>query len=326
MLGARRWGVTIQEMADELGVHSRTIRRDLATFSEVGFPVREHAAERGRKQFTLHTPGSELPLSFAVDEALALYLGRRFMEPLAGTLLWEASQSAFQKIRACLGKSALAYLEKISAHVHQTSAGAGDYSRRSEQIDQLLRGIEDRRVTHLAYRSQRATEAVSYEVSPYGLAYHRGSLYLVAYSRDHDEVRHFKVDRVEQVEVSPFPFHLPEAFSLQKHLESSFGVYRGEGDVTVVVRFAPAVSRYVQESRWHQSQKLKQQKDGSLLATFRLSDSEEIKHWLYSFGRQAEVIEPRELRKEMAAELAEMVALYEPTKEMANDQGPMTRK
>lgn len=311
-LAARRLGATVQELAQELRVSEKTIRRDLQVFQQAGFPLEETLGPHSRKSWTIRPGNGQPELSFHFDEALALYLGRRFLEPLAGTLLWDAAQSAFQKIRACLGKTALAYLEQMAAHLHHTSVGAGDYSRQSEQVDQLMQAIEDRRATHIVYRSQRATEPVTYEIHPYGIIYHRGSMYLVAWSRDHHEVRHFKVDRVQEVEVSPFPFVLPDGFDLKKHLAGSFGVFHGTGQATVRVRFSADVARYVQESTWHASQKLSPQRDGSLLAEFQLSSTEEIKRWLLSFGRHAVVLEPPALVREMREELLETATRYTP--------------
>ena len=78
-------------------------------------------------------------------------------------------------------------------------------------------------------------------------------------------------------------------------------------DVTVVVKFLPAAARYVQESTWHQSQVLTRQRDGSLLARFRLSSTVEIKSWVLSFGANAVVLEPEALRAEIAAELEQLI-------------------
>jgi hypothetical protein len=47
-----------------------------------------------------------------------------------------------------------------------------------------------------------------------------------------------KLDRIEDVELSPFPFTRPPDFSRSRHLKGSFGVYRGDGDCTVTVRSA----------------------------------------------------------------------------------------
>lgn len=307
LLSARRFGVSVAEMVTETGVSAKTIRRDLEAFVLAGFPLEERAAERGKKLWHLNVNQGQPDISFAFDQALALYLGRRFLEPLAGTMIWQAAQQAFKKVRVSLGKPALQYLDKMAGHLHTTAVGTSDYTEKSEIIDALLQAIEERRVAHIEYQSLQATEPVTYEICPYGITFHRGSLYLVAFSRDHNELRHYKVDRVEKAEVSRFPFPMPEDFDLAKHLAGSFGIFQGKGDIVVRVRFAQPVARYVQESKWHASQKLSKQRDGSLLAEFRLSTTEEIKRWLLSFGKHATVVAPDALRNAIADEAQAML-------------------
>ncbi len=78
-----------------------------------------------------------------------------------------------------MGAGALKYVEKFAPLFHQTTVGASDYSKKADLIDELMIGIEDQRAVFLTYQSLRATEPVTYDVFPYGLTYHRGSLYLV---------------------------------------------------------------------------------------------------------------------------------------------------
>jgi predicted DNA-binding transcriptional regulator YafY len=313
-LSARRYGATVADMAAELGVTEKTIRRDLKAFFQVGSPVEEQVGEHGRKTWRIRPAGDQPELNFAVDEALALYLGRRFLEPLAGTIFWDAAQRAFKKIRACLGKPALDYLEQMAANLHHTAVGTSDYSQKAELIDELMRAIEDRKATHIVYHPLRATEPVTYEVHPYGLTFHHGALYLVAFSCDRNDLRHFKIDRITEVDVSQIPFQMPADFKLDGHFAKSFGVFQGDGDVLVRIRFLPRVARYVSEGRWHASQKLTPQKDGSLLAKFHLSTTEEVKRWLLSFGQHAIVLEPAELRSEIAEEAQAMSRMYKTKK------------
>jgi proteasome accessory factor B len=303
MLASRHLGMSVKEMVEEMGVSEKTIRRDLESFQQVGFPVVETVEDHGRKKWRLDPDRNQPGLSFALDEAIALYLGRRLMEPLAGTMFWNASQSAFKKIRATLGKPALKYIERFAAMFHQTMVGVSDYSKKADLIDDLMVGIEDRRAVFITYQSLQATEPVTYDIYPYGLAYHRGSLYLIGLAPDRREIRHWKVDRVENAELTPVHFNPPQDFDLHEHLAKSFGVFHGDGDVHVKVRFSATVARYVTESQWHASQQLTPQKDGSLLAEFDVGHTEEIKRWIQSFGKHAVVTDPVELRAEMAEEL-----------------------
>lgn len=311
-LSSRPGGATVRELVQELGVSEKTVRRDLETFQWVGFPLQEHVGPHGRKAWGLQPAADPPGLSFTFDEAIALYLGRRLLEPLAGTVFWDASQRAFKKIRATLGAKALRYVEQFGQVFYQTMVGASDYSKKAQLIDQLVQGIEDRRSVFLTYRSLKATEPVSYPIYPYGLIYHRGALYVVGWSPDHEEVRHWKVNRIEQAELMQIPFQRPDDFDLREHLAKSFGVYQGggRGEVHVKVRFAPAVARYVSESRWHESQKLTPEHDGGLIAEFDLDGTEEIKRWLLSFGRHAEVLEPEGLRGEIRREIEALYGTY----------------
>lgn len=309
-LAARRYGLTIREMAAETGVNARTIRRDLATLTQAGFPLKEETTDHGRKHWRIAAADSP-PLSFTWEEAISIYLGRRLLEPLAGTHLWAGAQRAFLKIRATLGDQAIHYLEKMTAALHPTAVGRGDYHQQAETIDRLMIAIEDCRIAFLTYHSLSSTEPVTHDVYPYGLVWHRGSLYLVAHAPAHGQVRHYKVNRVQSVELDELKFNRPAEFDLERHLADSFGVWRGNGEpLRIAVRFHPSAARYVQESQWHPSQKLTPQPDGGLLAEFALSDIEEIKHWLLSFGRAAEVLQPDELREAMVEEVRDMLEVY----------------
>lgn len=323
MLAARHHGATVKEMVDEMGVSEKTIRRDLELFQQVGFHVVEAVEEHGRKKWRVDQERNQLGLSFTLDEAIALYLGRRLMEPLAGTLFWNASQNAFKKIRATLGGNTLKYIERFAAMFHHTSVGLSDYARKAELIDNLMLGIEDRRAVFITYQSLRATEPVTYDIYPYGLAYHRGSLYLIGFAPDHREIRHWKVDRMEEADVTPVHFNPPRHFDLREHLAKSFGVFHGDGDIHVKVRFDTSVARYVTESKWHASQNLTMLKDGSVIAEFDLSHTEEIKRWIQSFGRHAIVLEPDQLRFEMVEEINALRDAYGATADRpsGNDGG-----
>ncbi len=101
-------GATVQELANKLEVNAKTIRRDLETLQNAGFPLTSTVGDHGQKRWRIVSGNGPAQLAFNLDEALALYLGRRLLDPLAGTFLWQAAQQAFQKVRACLGPAAVA--------------------------------------------------------------------------------------------------------------------------------------------------------------------------------------------------------------------------
>ncbi|MBX3441383.1 MAG: WYL domain-containing transcriptional regulator [Planctomyces sp.] len=326
MLSVRRAGLTLRQMASDTGRSQKTIRRDLEVLQQVGFPLTERVSDHGRKHWRLvgpsgvagqngngHAPTNGWPsLSFNLDEAIALYLGRQLLEPLAGTCFWEGARSAFRKIQAGLGEQTLAYLEQFRSTFLATHFGHGDCSDRGPLLDALLTGIEDRRTARLLYRSSRLDVPEPTDVHPYGLVWHRGNLYLVAHSPQHEELRHYKVDRVRDVEIlRDASFERPADFDLQQHLQGTLGVFHSDGPPKRVrIRFAPAAARYVQERHWHATQRLTPHTDGSLTLELELTELTEVKSWALSFGSQAVVEAPEELRREIRADLRSMLVDY----------------
>jgi predicted DNA-binding transcriptional regulator YafY len=226
-------------------------------------------------------------------------------------LFYEAAQRAFRKIRASLDSRTLAYLNKLAGRFHQTSIGSTNYADKAEIVDQLLIGIEDQRAMFVTYRSQQSTEPVTYDIYPYGMTQHRGALYLVGYAPRHEEMRQWKVSRIEDAEFTEVRFQRPADFELSRYFAGAFGVFRSETPPqTIDVVFSRDVARYVSESQWHASQQLTTLPNGRVQARFSLSNTTELKSWLLSFGRHAEVIAPESLRREMREEITAMSARY----------------
>ncbi|QDV19511.1 HTH domain protein [Gimesia panareensis] len=314
ILSHRKQGVTLQELSQETEVSSRTISRDLTLLKTVGFPISEVTSTHGKKQWKIARDVGIAQLQFTLEETAALYLGRQFLELMAGTLFWQGSHSAYQKIKSALSGPAVRFLEKLASAVHLTNHHIVNYAERAELIDQLMLGIEDHRLTVITYQSLRSTEPVTlYDIHPYALIFHKGALYLIAWSLDHGAIRTFKVDRISEVDVQPklMSFQRPKDFHPAKYLEHSFGIFTEErAPQSIRIRFAPKVVRILQEKKFHSSQRLIQKRDGSVIAEYQLTGFEEIRPWILSFGRHARVLEPVELVEMIRDELDLMINVY----------------
>jgi proteasome accessory factor B len=304
--------VTVRNLVAETGMSDKTIRRDLIVLRNVGFPLVEEVSDHGRKHWRIEKAADVPPLRFSLDELAALYLGRQFLEPLAGTYFDGSARAAFAKIRDGLGTSALRYLEKLAAAFYLKTHGLADYAAKGKLVDDLLRAIEDCCLTVISYQSLRSTEPVThYDLHPYALTYHNHALYLIAWSCDHEAIRTFKVDRISEVETKRLKFTRPANFKPRDFLAGSFGIFQCDGRAqTVRIRFSPAVVCILNERRFHTSQRHAPQPDGSLIVTFELSSLEELRAWLLSWGALAEVLEPKELRQEMMETVERMRELY----------------
>ena len=97
-LADARVGYTVKELREEMSVSVVTIRRDLIDLGTAGFRVHETVGYRGLKRWRVE--GFEDNFGFTITDLISIYMGRQFLEPLAGTPFWEGQQKVFSKIRA----------------------------------------------------------------------------------------------------------------------------------------------------------------------------------------------------------------------------------
>lgn len=311
MLMARRTGVTVKELARELGVTDRTVRRDLDFLRGQGLPIEERTEDYGRKLWKIRSDWGQKLLQFDFQEAAALYIGRQLLESLAGTPFWAAANNAWRKIRSTLGETASRYLDRFPSVFHCTPAGHGDYAGKADILETLTIAIEGYRAVHITYQSGQSTEPATRDVYPLRIIRKdTGALYLVAFAPRDDEIKTYKLDRMDGAEISSFVFQLHRDFDLDAFLAGSLGIYDGDGDLAVVIRFHPTAARHARESRWHRTEVFEPQRDGSLVLRLRLSSTVEIRSRVLAYGAAATVLEPESLRAEIADELRRMLHSY----------------
>ncbi|MHB1560561.1 MAG: helix-turn-helix transcriptional regulator [Isosphaeraceae bacterium] len=311
ILHARRLGVTVKELMQELRVTDKTVRRDLDFLREQGFPIEERTEDFGRKVWKLRSDWGQKLLQFDFQEAAALYLGLQLLESMAGTPFWSAAHSAWRKIRSTLGDHASRYLDRFPSVFHCTPAGHRDYASKAELLETLTIAIEEYRAVHITYQSDQSTEPATRDVYPLRIIRKdTGALYLVAFAPEDDQKKTYKLDRIDAVEISSFVFQIHRDFDVDAFLAGSLGIYDGDDDLAVVIRFHPTAARHARESRWHRTEVFEPQRDGSLVLRLRLSSTVEIRSRVLAYGASATILEPESLRAEIADELRRMLHTY----------------
>lgn len=103
----------------------------------------------------------------------------------------------------------------------------------------------------------------------------------------------------------------PRPSILWKHmLETSFGIFQGDDDIPVTLRFTPFRARWIRKQMWHPAQTFTELPDGGIELSFPVSDFREVKMKILQFGADVEVMEPDDLRREIETEIKKMEGLY----------------
>lgn len=189
-----RYGLTVEEIRRNDEVGDKTVRRVLATMANKGWiESTTRSGQRNKKYWIVRKVP---PIQFSRIELLSLSLGQQMMQPLAGTPLYAGFHSLLAKVKAQSPEDMQEPPRWLLRNFHVTAFGQSDYSGKTELISDLFDAANNRRVLSMKYQKADAEVPKQYLIHPYAIFFHNGSIYLVAYSVEARDKRHFKIDRM----------------------------------------------------------------------------------------------------------------------------------
>ncbi len=304
-----RYGVTVDELAEETGVDRRTVYRDLNVINEAGYPLVSEWLN-GRKVYRFLTRFKDVPpISFTLQELMTLSFLRSQLDFLKGTPFQEDMESVSRKINSVLPPRYAAHMERIAGVSTPLLQGRRDYEKASETLKIVREALLYQYSLSLEYKTGGNGREAKYSIDPYTLVSYKGGLYLLGFAHNRQALRTFAVERISGVEMSRDRFEIPEGFNPAEHFRSAFGIVEEEA-IPIRMKFSPRVAHAVQDRVWHPSQKVDKKDDGSVIITCEAGGLMEIVSWVLSYGDNVEVLEPGELRKELKKTIKSMAALY----------------
>jgi proteasome accessory factor B len=299
-------GLTTGELAREFHVDPTTIFRDLSVLESMGTGL----IKQGRCYILDHRRSLH-NIKLSLNELLAIYLAVRLLSRHSdehNPHVVRALEKLADTLRA---KSPL-----IARHIEQAATAVRSRQTRREYVEALevlTQGWAEGKKVRLRYRSYTKDETTERTFSPYfiepsGIGY---ACYVIGHDDLRSAIRTLKVERVYEAQLTDEHFTIPESFDPQRLLASAWGViWRDQGEIEVMLRFAPSVVRRVKESIWHHSQRVEDLPDGSCLFIVKVGSTQEVRPWIRGWGAAVEVLEPVEFRREMIEEVRGMARIY----------------
>jgi predicted DNA-binding transcriptional regulator YafY len=309
-LESSRLGKTIQEIADDRGVHTRTIRRDLAALEQAGFPL-ESTEGVGAHRWKLSRPVTpDLHQTFTFAELSALYFSRTLIECLAGTPFHGDLKNAFDKLQDALSPKMRAFFDGLPAFLGAKTEPNIKLRDRETQalVARLLQATFDQRRVTMSYHSFKSRKVKDYVIEPYRLVYAQGGLYVIANVPKYGGQRTFAIERIKKLAALDERFVAPEG-AAEHVFSNSLGVNVGEPS-HIEIEFSPAVAPYVRERRWHQTQKIRAGADGSIVMSLEVCDDPALRSWVMGFGSGARVLAPERLARALFNDLDRARSIY----------------
>lgn len=300
----RRPTWTAADLAAELGVTDRSVRRDVERLRAVGYPVHAMAGVGGGYQLGA---GTRLPpLLLDDEEAIATAVSLRLASGGTVAGAGEAALRALAKLDQVMPPRLRAEVRAVH-DATETLVGPG-VEIDAELLVTLARACRDAVRVRFLYAARDGEERER-TVEPVRMVTTGRRWYLMALDLDRDDWRTFRLDRMREVVATTFRFRAREHPDPVAYVQRSVTAapYRYIARVRVHAR-----PDRVRELVPPQVGRVEEDRDGWCVLVAGGEDLDWLAVHVARLGFEAEVLEPPELREAAALLARRLAAMAEP--------------
>lgn len=280
--------------SESVDAFRRAFERDKADLRAMGIPIELRPIDP-----LAETEGYVIPKSL-------YYLPQLDLEPDELAALRLAAESVLGG-----GEIAESGLMKLSVDAATESwsgprvVWGADLAAEQPALAAIYPALLERRSVAFRYRSGGAAESREREVDAYGLVHRRGNWYVVGRDRAIDEIRVFKVARIEGApRVLEHSYSVPEGFRAEDHVAGE-AWEMGDAPATATVLFDPDVRWWAEQN--HPDAPRRERPGGAVEVELQVSNVDALVAWAIGLGPGVEIVEPPSARAAVLEHLAPYV-------------------
>jgi len=300
-------GVTVTEVTKVFGITERQLVRDLDVLWFTGLPgllpgdLIEVDMEAVHGEGVIKVSNADYlsrPLRLGSDEAVALLVALRAIAAMPGVIDTDAVSRAIAKLEAASGDAASGL-----GGVRVEPSGEA----RAGTAATVRRGLDEGRRLHLSYWVPGRDETTERDVDPMRLAIVQGQTYLEAWCRLAEDVRLFRLDRIEHVQILDVAAEVPPR---ARPRDLSEGAFAGSPDDELVTLELEAAGRWVAE--YYPCETVEELGEDRLRVRLRVGDRRWVLRLALRLGGQARVVDPADLAEDVRAAASRALRAYLP--------------
>ncbi|MBB4083537.1 helix-turn-helix transcriptional regulator [Brevundimonas lenta] len=302
-MAASAEGLTLDDMVREMDVGRRTAERVRDAVLML-FPQAEEVSDPPTKRWRIRGGLSAFEQAPTTEELVELTKAAQGLRATGEPGRAAALEGLERKLKSAMRSTTLNRLAPDLEALVRAETIAVQAGPRPSADEAVLTEI---RQTILAGQplgfiySRPGAEARRRSVVPCGVMFGRAN-YLVAADRESGRIQTFRLDRMSAVKADEGVATAPADFDLQVFASQSFGIYQDEIE-DVVLRISPEGAAEARAWRWHPTQTIENEADGSVVVRFRASGMRELAWHLFTWGEQVAIVQPQRLKAVMAGEL-----------------------
>jgi len=296
------------DLARMFDTSRRTIFRDLKELQTIGVPYHYDAKT---SCYTIDPEFFLPPLDLNLQEALSLLLlihkaSSQIQLPFRNSALLAAL-----KIENNLPAKIRQYCNTTLKNISSMSSPQAPMNELDLAFAKLQKAIAKKSKVSLSYHSLFERRLIDLDLSPYHLFYNRRAWYVLGHSGMHNSIRTFKLNRIKKLETLDKCFIDEGDFDLSDYLGRAWSMIPEGRIYSIKLRFLPKVARNVTEVRWHATQQVEHNPDGSATIEFRVDGLGEIFWWILGYGDQVQILAPKALREKVLTTAENIIKLNE---------------
>lgn len=204
--------VATKTLSDKYELSERTIYRDIKALNEIGVPIYFEP----NKGYGLMEGYFLPPLTFTIEEANSLLLLQTLADKFTDKSILQKSNSALEKIKAVLKYNDWKKHEEISSklevYIPDGSNNKNDY------LSKIQNAILEKSILKISYTDNNNNKTQR-EIEPLGLIFYTNQWHLLAWCTSREDYRDFKVQKINQLNVSLKHFTKEHSYTIQDYMK-----------------------------------------------------------------------------------------------------------
>ena len=304
-------GYTADEIVEKLKkwdvvLTKRTINRDIDELS-MSYAIEEE--ERNGKTYFLARKFSMENVDLTIQDLMAISFMQQLVQQYEHTTMGVAAREMLRKIVANTGNLNRKHIEELSKSIRIVDGNEWKNQDVKPEVEQMITAaIEKQNKLEICYHSWNSDEITKRIIHPYSLTLIDSYLCVEGYCELRQEIRTFRLSRIQGITVLKEQFLLPENYN-KSHYENQFIYLSGKNVETLQIQFDKETGRYVKEYEAHRADRLIENEDG-LLFEKRTAITTEVLRWILKFGAGAKVLQPESFVEQLKKETEAMWKQY----------------
>lgn len=300
--------ITAKQISEKLEMNIRTVYRYIDTISTSGVPIISEPGHNGG--YTLLNNFIEAPLFFDFEEQTSLFHAAVFAEK-AGYYGGEALNRAITKLSKYSNQE-----QETKINQHLTSLEViGRLSSLSMEpfLKELEQAVADGYSVKILYHKSGEKQLNYRLVDPYRIIYWNNKWYVIGFCHLRNDIRSFRVDRIESLMLTENKFNRPENFSARDFfMKNLLPTIEGkEGITSLVINGNESTLNDVCQ-HWFLGHYLHERNSNQ--AVFLLERDivhTYIPYLLLPYGKSIQIIEPMSLKKRLIEVLSDLIQFHQ---------------